>query len=74
MKSPLQKQREIPPLRRPTISQERKGKKKSACSGRDDSGWWVGREGKGSNCPFSGLPASILRQSRVVDLIYPSPR
>ena len=45
-----------------------------ACFGRDDSGRLVGREGKGSNCPFSGLPASILRQSRVVDLICPSPR
>jgi hypothetical protein len=30
------KRREIPPLRRPTIPQERDGKKKSDCSGRND--------------------------------------
>ncbi len=33
------KKREIPRLRGPTASQERSGKRKSACFARNDSGW-----------------------------------
>ena len=68
MKSPLQKQREIPPLRRPTISQERKGKKKSACSVRNDvretganRGEWAARA-RGATVRFLDfLPVSSAR-------------
>jgi len=42
------KKREIPHIRRPTASQERRGKRKSACCVRNDSEWvasaYVGAE------------------------------
>ena len=35
-----QERREVPRLRRPTASQERSGKRKSACSARNDNFAW----------------------------------
>ncbi len=58
------KRREIPHIRRPTLSQERSGKKKSACSVRNDGG----REARKSRpAAFGPVTASGMQQPQMTE-------